>query len=63
MSARYPLKILLTHSPSDLANYYGPRALAALQAVGDVRLRNFEDPWPLAAGRAGRGSPRVPAHR
>ena len=27
------MKILLTHSPSDLANYYEPGALAALQAM------------------------------
>ncbi|MES2958981.1 MAG: NAD(P)-dependent oxidoreductase [Pseudomonadota bacterium] len=29
--------ILLTHSPEALANYYGPRALAALQALADVK--------------------------
>jgi D-3-phosphoglycerate dehydrogenase len=32
------LKILLTHSPDALANYYGERALAGLRAVGDVVL-------------------------
>jgi D-3-phosphoglycerate dehydrogenase len=32
------LKILLTHSPEALANYYGERALAGLRAVGEVRL-------------------------
>jgi D-3-phosphoglycerate dehydrogenase len=32
------LRILLTHSPDALANYYGPRALAGLRAVGDVKL-------------------------
>jgi D-3-phosphoglycerate dehydrogenase len=32
------LKILLTHSPEALANYYGARALKGLKAVGDVKL-------------------------
>ena len=31
-------RILLTHSPAALANYYGARALAGLEALGDVRL-------------------------
>ena len=31
-------RILLTHTPDMLANYYGPRALAALRELGDVRL-------------------------
>ena len=26
--------VLLTHTPDMLANYYGPRALAALRATG-----------------------------
>lgn len=30
--------ILLTHSPDTLAHYYGGRALAGLQALGDVKL-------------------------
>jgi D-3-phosphoglycerate dehydrogenase len=38
------LRILLTHSPDALTNYYGPRALAALQAVGDVKLHRGESP-------------------
>jgi D-3-phosphoglycerate dehydrogenase len=33
-------RILLTHTPDMLRNYYGPRALAALQALGEVRLNN-----------------------
>jgi D-3-phosphoglycerate dehydrogenase len=33
------LKILLTHSPEAMANYYGERALAALRQAGDV-VRN-----------------------
>jgi D-3-phosphoglycerate dehydrogenase len=31
-------KIFLTHTPDMLANYYGPRALAELRKLGDVRL-------------------------
>ena len=31
-------RILLTHSPDTLANYYGPRALAGLRALGEVVL-------------------------
>jgi D-3-phosphoglycerate dehydrogenase len=36
--------ILLTHSPLALKNYYGDRALAALRALGDVRLNLGPDP-------------------
>jgi D-3-phosphoglycerate dehydrogenase len=32
------LKILLTHSPEAMKLYYGPRALAGLQALGEVKL-------------------------
>ena len=38
------MKILLTHSPEALANYYGERALAGLQAVGEVRLHHASEP-------------------
>ena len=31
-------KIFLTHTPDMLANYYGPRALAELRELGEVRL-------------------------
>jgi D-3-phosphoglycerate dehydrogenase len=31
-------RILLTHTPDMLENYYGPRALAALRELGEVRL-------------------------
>ena len=31
------MKILLTHSPEAMANYYGERALAGLRAVGEVK--------------------------
>ncbi len=36
------MKILLTHSPEALANYYGERALKGLKAVGDVKLNKEE---------------------
>ena len=32
------MKILLTHSPEAMANYYGERALAGLRSVGEVKL-------------------------
>ncbi len=38
------MKILLTHSPEALANYYGERALAGLRALGDVKLHKKEEP-------------------
>jgi D-3-phosphoglycerate dehydrogenase len=37
-------RILLTHSPDTLANYYGARALAGLQALGDVILNSNDKP-------------------
>ena len=37
------MKILLTHSPGALANYYGERALAALRSCGDVILNKKSD--------------------
>ena len=36
------MRILLTHSPKALANYYGERALAGLRAVGEVELNEGE---------------------
>ena len=39
--------VFLSHSPSALANYYGTRALAALEAVADVRLNPSEAPWTV----------------
>ena len=33
-------RILLTHTPDMLENYYGPRALAALREVGEVHLNS-----------------------
>jgi len=38
------LKILLTHSPEALELYYGPRALAGLRELGDVRLHHGNVP-------------------
>jgi D-3-phosphoglycerate dehydrogenase len=49
-------KVLLTHGPAALAHYYGARALAALQAVADVRRKPDETPWTsdaLVAAAAG----------
>ena len=47
------MRILLTHTPPMLANYYGDRALAALRRHGDVRLnatgRVLDDPEALVA--------------
>ncbi len=37
-------RILLTHSPDALANYYGQRALAGLRALGDVILNLNDKP-------------------
>jgi D-3-phosphoglycerate dehydrogenase len=36
-------RILLTHSPEALANYYGERALAGLKALGEVKLNQEQD--------------------
>jgi D-3-phosphoglycerate dehydrogenase len=43
------LKILLTHSPEARANYYGARALAGLQKVGEVKLHGGKEPLEGAA--------------
>jgi D-3-phosphoglycerate dehydrogenase len=37
-------RILLTHSPEALAQYYGERALAGLRAVGEVKLHSGSEP-------------------
>jgi D-3-phosphoglycerate dehydrogenase len=37
-------RILLTHSPEALANYYGERALAGLRTLGEVVLNPDENP-------------------
>jgi len=38
------LKILLTHSPEAMANYYGERALASLRKAGEVKLHAGKEP-------------------
>ena len=43
------MKILLTHSPEALELYYGPRALAGLRQLGDVRLHKGNQPLQGAA--------------
>ena len=48
--------IFLTHTPDMLANYYGPRALAALRELGEVRLNETGkvlDAQALAKAAAG----------
>jgi D-3-phosphoglycerate dehydrogenase / 2-oxoglutarate reductase len=37
------LKILLTHSPDAMANYYGDRALASLREAGEVKLHTGKE--------------------
>ena len=37
------MKILLTHSPEAMANYYGERALAALRKAGEVKLHTGKE--------------------
>jgi len=37
------LKILLTHSPEAMANYYGERALASLRKAGEVKLHHGKE--------------------
>src|SRR5262249_55947060 len=37
-------RILLTHSPETLANYYGERALSGLQALGEEKLNKKDHP-------------------
>ena len=49
-------KIFLTHTPDMLANYYGPRALAELRKLGEVRLNETADVLDAAAlAQAARG--------
>jgi len=38
------VRILLTHSPETRANYYGARALAGLQSLGDVVMNQDQKP-------------------
>ena len=39
--------VFLTYSPSALVNYYGPRALAALESVANVRCAWDEEPFTV----------------
>ena len=41
--------VFLTHSPDALANYYGPRALAALQALAAVKRLPDDVPWTASS--------------
>jgi D-3-phosphoglycerate dehydrogenase len=49
------MKILLTHTPHMRTHYYGPRALAGLQALGEIVLHESETPLSgpalIAAGQ------------
>ncbi len=40
--------VLITHTPTALANYFGPKAIAALGAIADVRLHRGEEPLDAA---------------
>jgi len=42
------MKILLTHTPKMLADYYGSRALQALRGLGEVKLNDQDQPLPPA---------------
>lgn len=42
-------RILLTHGPHAFAHYYGPRALAGLEALGEVRRNDSDAPLSVEA--------------
>ena len=42
-------RILLTHTPQMRRNYYGPRALAGLQSLGEVLLHEGAEPLDTLA--------------
>ena len=49
-------RIFLTHIPDMLANYYGPRAVAALKQLGEVRINTGADVLdPAALASAAKG--------
>jgi len=56
-------RILLTHTPDMLRNYYGPRALAALRELGEVHLNSGGVLDTEALIRAARGSDIVVSDR
>ena len=48
--------VFITHSPAALAHYYGPRALAALEAVAQVKRRHDDAAWtPQTLAAAAQG--------
>ena len=48
--------VFITHSPAALAHYFGPRALAALEAVAQVKRRHDDTPWaPQTLAAAAQG--------
>lgn len=47
MSTHRP-RVFLTHGPRALANYYGERALSALQAIAEVQRSPHDGPWSSA---------------
>jgi D-3-phosphoglycerate dehydrogenase len=57
-------RILLTHSPAAFANYYGERALAGLQALGEVLRHDGDRPLEgEALERAARGCELIVSYR
>ncbi len=48
MSSPLRARVFVTHGPAALQHYYGPRALAALHAVADVRHGGPDGDWALA---------------
>ncbi len=56
--------IFLTHGPDALANYYGPRALAGLEQLGEVRRPDRDQNWTDAAlAQAARGCDVIVSYR
>lgn len=56
--------ILLTHDPESRANYYGPRALSGLAALGELHLNETEGPLSAETlAEAARGCQLVVADR
>ena len=49
-------KVFVTHDPAALENYYGARALQALQAIAHVRVSHHNEPWtPESLAAAAKG--------
>ena len=50
------LNVFVTHDPAALENYYGARALQALQAIAHVRVSHHRKPWtPESLAAAAKG--------